>query len=196
MSTPLATSGAMTRADGGYFAGYASVFGRIDKGRDIVVKGAFARSIAERGPRGIKVLWQHDPREPIGVLEEIREDDYGLFVRARLLHDVRRASEARALLQAAAVDGLSIGYKTVAADTDDRTGVRQLRDVDLWEVSLVTFPMQEAARVVQFKSAAGWSDVVRALRQFEWGMSELATRARHRLGTTPHFKVTDTRRFI
>lgn len=185
MPTPLATSGAPTRVDGGHFTGYASVFGRIDKGRDIVLKGAFARSIAERGPRGIKVLWQHDPREPIGVLEDIREDDYGLFVRARLLHDVRRASEARALLQAAAVDGLSIGYKTVAADTDERTGVRQLKDVDLWEVSLVTFPMQEAARVVHFKSADRWGDIVRTLRQYEWGMSDLAARVRHRSSAVP-----------
>lgn len=150
----------------GYFAGYASVFGRLDRGRDIVLKGAFARSIAERGPQGIKVLWQHDPREPVGVLEDIGEDDHGLYVKARLLMDVRRAREARALLAAAALDGLSIGYRPIVADRDEKTGVRTLKDVDLWEVSLVTFPMQEAARITSFKTMsvpAAWTEAVRSL---------------------------------
>lgn len=152
-------------ASGAYFAGYASIFNRVDRGRDIVVKGAFQRSIHERGARGIKVLWQHDPREPVGVLEDIREDDVGLYVKARLLTDVRRAREARALMAAAALDGLSIGYRAVAADRDENTGIRQLYDVDLWEVSLVTFPMQEAARITSFKTCpqSNWGEVSQAL---------------------------------
>lgn len=150
-------------ADAGGFEGYASVFGLPDRGRDIVMRGAFARSIRERRARGIKLLWQHDPSEPIGMLDEIREDARGLFVRGRLLLNLKRAKEAHALMRAGALDGLSIGYRTIRADRQAKTGLRRLLDLDLWEVSLVTFPMQEAARISAFKSdslaseAATWN---------------------------------------
>jgi HK97 family phage prohead protease len=167
---------ALPDTDGAFFAGYASIFNRVDRGRDIVMKGAFARSIRERGKRGIKVLWQHDPREPVGVLEDIHEDDVGLYVKARLLTDVRRAREARALMAAAALDGLSIGYRAVVADRDEKTGMRVLRDVDLWEVSLVTFPMQEAARITSYKSCpppspGAWAEVGQALNDLRTRVS-------------------------
>jgi len=156
----------------GAFEGYASVFDRMDRGRDIVCKGAFARSIAERGARGIKLLWQHDPSEPVGVLDSVQEDDRGLFVRGRLLLGLKRAREAHALLRAGALDGLSIGYRTILADRVASTGVRYLKDVDLWEVSLVTFPMQDAARVSAFKATeisdgVIWAHALNRLRHLE-----------------------------
>jgi len=157
----------------GGFEGYASVFDMVDRGRDRVLKGAFARSIRQRGPRGIKLLWQHDPSEPIGVLDHIREDGRGLHVRGRLLLNLKRAGEAYALMRAGALDGLSIGYRTILSDREAKTGVRRLLDVDLWEVSLVTFPMQEAARISAFKStsvdeeARIWGNAFASLRRLE-----------------------------
>lgn len=150
----------------GAFAGYASVFHRVDRGGDRVLPGAFQRSIAQRGARGVRLLWQHDPGAPIGVIDEIGEDGRGLFVKGRLLLDVGRGRDAHALLRGAAIDGLSIGYRTLLSDRD-KDGVRNLREIDLWEVSLVTFPMQPAARVALghgAKSAdAGWTAVLRSL---------------------------------
>ena len=156
----------------GAFEGYASVFDRIDRGRDIVLKGAFARSIAERGARGVKLLWQHDPSEPIGVLDRVAEDGRGLHVTGRLLLGLKRAREAYALLQAGALDGLSIGFRTILADREAKSGARVLKDVDLWEVSLVTFPMQDAARITLFKNAPAperdaWGTALSTLRQIE-----------------------------
>jgi uncharacterized protein len=128
--------------------GYASVFGLRDKGGDMVVPGAYAASLKGLQRRGEKVrmLWQHDPAQPIGVWDEVFEDMRGLFVRGRLLEDVARAREARALLEAGAVDGLSIGYRTVRAEAVAGGG-RRLLELELWEVSLVTFPMQAEARL-------------------------------------------------
>jgi len=144
----------------GTFAGYASLFGRADMSRDMVMRGAFRTSLAKRGAAGIKMLFQHDPGEPIGVWEEIREDANGLFVRGRLMADVARAREVLALMRAGALDGLSIGFKTVRGRTDPATGIRQLLEVDLWEVSVVTFPMLPDARVSAVKSA----DLAAAIR--------------------------------
>lgn len=149
----------------GAFAGYASVFHRVDRGGDRVLPGAFAKSIARRGPRGVRLLWQHDPSTPIGVIDEIAEDGRGLFVKGRLLLEVARGREAHALLCGAAIDGLSIGYRTLLAERD-RDGVRNLREIDLWEVSLVTFPMQPAARVAALDhgaKSAGWTEVLRSV---------------------------------
>ena len=134
----------MTVHDGHVIAGYASFFGKADQGGDIVVKGAYGKSLGKGGK--IKMLWQHDPAQPIGVWDEVREDAKGLWVKGRLLPDVAKAREAAALLAAGAIDGLSIGYRTVKARKDD-TGKRHLTELDLWEVSLVTFPMLPDARV-------------------------------------------------
>jgi HK97 family phage prohead protease len=144
----------LTQVDAdGTFAGYASLFGRADLGRDMVMPGAFRTSLTKRGPAGIKMLFQHDPNEPIGIWEEIHEDANGLVVRGRLMTDVGRAREVLALMRAGALDGLSIGFKTVRGRTDAATGVRQLLEVDLWEVSVVTFPMLPDARVSAVKAA-------------------------------------------
>lgn len=158
---PLTETGAWT------FEGYASLFGRPDLGNDIVLPGAFAGSLARRGPTGVKLLWQHDPAEPIGVWEAIREDARGLFVRGRLIPELARAREARALLKSGALDGLSIGFRTEKARTDPRRGVRELIAVDLWEISLVTFPLLPEARVSAAKgvSADPMTDLARMIRR-------------------------------
>ncbi len=135
----------------GTFSGYASRFNIADLGRDLVLPGAFHESISKRGPRGIKMLFQHDPSEPIGVWMELREDAHGLFVRGRVLPEVARGREVLALMRAGALDGLSIGFKTVQGRTDAKSGIRKLSRVDLWEISVVTFPMLPEARVSAVK---------------------------------------------
>ena len=134
--------------DGAVIAGYASVFGVPDRGNDVVERGAYGASLKRlrEAGRSVKMLWQHDPAEPIGVWDEVREDEKGLFVKGRLLPNVARAREAAALIEAGAIDGLSIGYRTVRA-TKDKAGRRRLAELELWEVSLVTFPMLPEARV-------------------------------------------------
>ncbi len=134
----------VTVTDGTTISGYASLFGAADQGGDTVQQGAYAASLATG--RGIKMLWQHDPAQPIGVWDEVREDAKGLWVKGRLLTDVAKGREAAALITAGAIDGLSIGYRTVKATKND-TGGRLLSELDLWEVSLVTFPMLPEARV-------------------------------------------------
>jgi Escherichia/Staphylococcus phage prohead protease len=139
---------AVNITDGSVIAGYASLFGQVDQGGDVVQKGAYAVSIgalAEAGQR-VKMLWQHDPAQPIGVWEEVREDVRGLWVKGRLLDSTQKGREAAALIAAGAIDGLSIGYRTKKAGKTDR-GQRLLTELELWEVSLVTFPMLPSARV-------------------------------------------------
>lgn len=136
-----------TVAEDGRIEGYASLFGEADQSGDVVAEGAFAKGLAAmRGQgRSVKLLWQHDPGEPIGVWDSVSEDERGLRVRGRLLSEVRRGAEALALLRAGAVEGLSIGYRTVRAGRLPEGG-RLLQEVELWEVSLVTFPMLPSAR--------------------------------------------------
>lgn len=151
--TKFARAALESVAEDGTFSGYASLFGRPDLGRDIVLPGAFRASIARRGAAGIRMLFQHDPAQPIGVWTEIREDGQGLFVRGKLTAGVGRAREVLSLMRAGALDGLSIGYRTVRGRTDAKTGNRSLIEVDLWEISVVTFPMLPEARVSQVKAA-------------------------------------------
>lgn len=136
----------------GSFAGYASLFNREDLGRDIVLPGAFRESLAARGPRGIKLLFQHDANQPIGVWTTLEEDGRGLYAQGRLMREVGRAREVMALMRAGALDGLSIGFKTVKARRDRATGVRRLERIDLWEISIVTFPLLPEARVTTTKT--------------------------------------------
>ncbi|WP_274424871.1 HK97 family phage prohead protease [Chelativorans sp. YIM 93263] len=138
----------------GSFSGYASLFGRVDLGRDVVERGAFADSITKRGAAGIRMLFQHDPNQPIGAWREIREDANGLFVRGKLATGVARAREVRELMRERALDGLSIGFRTVRAANEARTGIRRIKQADLWEISIVTFPMLPEARVDKVKGGA------------------------------------------
>lgn len=138
----------LTLVAGSKIEGYASLFGICDQGGDVVEPGAYRASLVglQASRRRVKMLWQHEPREPIGVWDDVSEDNHGLYVRGRLLTDVARAREAAALIEAGAIDGLSIGYRTVRAAKDSQ-GHRVLSEVELWEVSLVTFPMLPEARV-------------------------------------------------
>lgn len=137
----------------GVIEGYASLFGTIDQARDMVMPGAFADTLNRRGLRRIPMLFQHDPSEPIGIWLELREDFRGLFARGRLIPDVQRAREVLALLREGAIDGLSIGFRAAQARLDPQTRVRKLIAVDLWEISIVTFPLLASARVTAVKKA-------------------------------------------
>jgi HK97 family phage prohead protease len=147
----------------GAIEGYASLFGEIDQARDMVMPGAFAQTLRLRGVRRVPMLFQHDPAEPIGIWLELREDSHGLYARGRLIPDVVRAAEVLALLRAGASDGLSIGFRTVKGRIDPKTRIRKLDAVDLWEISIVTFPLLAGARVRAVKEAPGVHE--RLLRQ-------------------------------
>lgn len=132
--------------DQGTFEGYLSVFGNVDLGGDVVEKGAFDKTLQERGT--FPLLWQHDHKSPIGTLDA-ETNDRGLRVRGKLLLSVAKAREAYDLLKAGIVKGLSIGYEAVKADHKD--GIRRLREVKLHEGSLVTFAMNPLATVEAVK---------------------------------------------
>jgi len=137
----------------GYFTGYASAFDVVDNQKDSIQQGAFLESLAKKdNGKKIKFLWQHDSSQPIGYFEEIYEDFYGLFVKGKFLLELEKAQEAYTLLKAGAVEGLSIGYRTKKAKIDPKTGVRQIQQLDLFEISLVTFPANDAATVRMVKA--------------------------------------------
>ena len=131
------------------FAGYAAIFDRADRGGDVVRAGAFARSL-KRGVGAVPLLWQHDSGRPVGRIEYLKEDRRGLRVIARLSAG-SAGREAAALLQEGAVAGLSFGYRVRKAAG---TRPRELQDVELVEVSLVTLPMQPKARVHALEETA------------------------------------------
>lgn len=155
--------------EAGTFTGYGAVFGNVDQGRDLVVRGAFAESLAAWRAKGKlpKFLWQHDARKPIGVWTDMTEDDHGLFVKGRFTAGVKQADEAYALLKDGALDGLSIGYATLDDEIDRAAGVRKLIKLDLMEVSLVTFAMNPAAGVTGVKAGPP-----RTIREFEAALRE------------------------
>ena len=155
--------GELALKEGAEIAGYASLFGAADQGGDVVQRGAYGGSLGRLAAagRGVKMLWQHDPSRPIGVWDEVREDARGLYVKGRLLLEVQAAREAHVLLQAGAIDGLSIGYRTLRAEKAG--GQRLLHEIELWEVSLVTFPMLPEARVQA--SVSDEADLARTLAE-------------------------------
>ncbi len=152
----------LVMSEGHVVQGYASLFGKTDQGDDVVQKGAYAASLKRLAARQgrVKMLWQHDPGQPIGVWDEVKEDATGLWVKGRILPQVERGREVAALVQAGAIDGLSIGYRTVKAERDGK-GQRLLSELELWEVSLVTFPMLPEARVAAKADALddGWRHI-------------------------------------
>jgi hypothetical protein len=127
------------------FEGYASLFGVADSAGDVVAPGAFARSL--RDISRIRLLYQHVASEPIGVWEQMIEDSTGLYVRGRILTDLERGRDVLALLREGALDGLSIGFRTVRAQRNAVTKQRTLLEVELWEVSVVTFPLLKGSHV-------------------------------------------------
>ncbi len=151
----------------GTFEGFGSVFGNVDSYKEVVAAGAFAESLASWKTAGRlpPVLWQHRSGEPIGPYLEMEERPVGLWVKGQLLvDDVQKAKEAHALMKAKAVNGLSIGFVTREDSYDRVTGIRTLKKVDLWEVSVVTFPANPSAQISSVKSAI---DAVQTLSEAE-----------------------------
>ena len=163
----------LTRIDAdGTFSGYASLFGAEDLGRDVLMPGAFKNSLVKQGAGGVRMLFQHDPNVPIGVWDIVREDERGLYVKGRLTLDVEKAREVHALMLDGGLNGLSIGFKTIKGKRDQKTGVRQIFEVDLWEISVVTFPMLPEAKITSVKTAigkaaAGKQSAIPTTREFE-----------------------------
>tara|TARA_Y100001938_G_C8048448_1_gene410259 strand:- start:423 stop:1076 length:654 start_codon:yes stop_codon:yes gene_type:complete len=149
-------------SDTGEFEGYGSVFGVKDSYSDIVVKGAFQKSLDKHKEKGSlpALLWQHQMDEPIGVYSEMKEDDNGLFVKGRLLiDDDPLAKRAHSHLKAGSISGLSIGYSINDYEYDNQKDAFILKDLDLWEVSLVTFPANEEARISDVKTALNTGEI-------------------------------------
>lgn len=140
--------------DDGTFEGYGSVFNNVDKGHDVVEPGAFKKSLEDWAKKGKlpKMLRDHDPTSPVGVYTEMKEDQHGLWVAGRFTKGVAKATETHLLLKDGAIDGLSIGYRTKDYEIDYDLGVRILKEIDLWEVSIVTMPMNESAFVTAVKN--------------------------------------------
>lgn len=153
----------------GFFSGYGSVFNVVDSYREAVAPGAFEASLKELQSKGRKVpiLWQHNSREPLGAYTVVKEDKVGLYLEGQLLiNDIARAKEAYALMQAGAVTGLSIGYYVRDSSYDEKERITTLKQLDLSEVSVVTFPALDVARVDSVKSALANGDLP-TLPEFE-----------------------------
>lgn len=132
---------------GGRFTGYASLFGVEDLSHDIIMPSAFDKTLTDRDPASVKMLYQHNPAEPVGRWDVIRTDRKGLYVEGHLMLDLQKAREVHVLMQSGVLDGLSIGFKALSGRRDAKSGVRRLHAVDLWEISVVTFPMLQGARI-------------------------------------------------
>lgn len=139
-------------SEDGTFSGYASLFGVTDLGGDSVQPGAFTKSLKIKPAAKIKMLRGHDTTEPIGVWTHIEEDARGLKATGRLILDTVKGRETYALLKAGALDGLSIGYRTKKETFDRKNNVRMLNELDLFEISVVTFPMLTTATISRVKS--------------------------------------------
>lgn len=139
--------------ESGTFSGYGSIYGNKDAYGDVVMPGAFGKSLAEHARKGSKpkMFWQHDPHEPIGSWVNAEEDTKGLWLEGRLNMEVQRAREAYALLKAGDIDGLSIGYHVVSAEPDEKAGVLRLKELKLAEVSIVSIGANERALVDSVK---------------------------------------------
>ncbi len=139
---------------GGTIAGYASVFDEIDAQSDVVAKGAFVKSLAKykQGKNNPAMLWMHDTAEPIGVWTHVAEDARGLYVEGKLAIKTQHGADAYELLKMGAITGLSIGYTAIKSIKDSKTKIRTLTEVELFEVSLVTFPANVLARVHTVKT--------------------------------------------
>jgi HK97 family phage prohead protease len=136
--------------ESGFFSGYASVFSIIDNHNDVIMPGSFSNAINNH--KNIKLLWQHKEEQPIGQILHLEEDSYGLKIEARLLRDVQQADEAYVLIKEGAIKGLSIGYRVKDFIIDPNEGVRYIKEIELFEVSLVTFPANNRAEITAVKS--------------------------------------------
>jgi len=153
----------------GRITGYGAVFGNVDQGNDVIMPDAFNGCITRALEKGYKpkMLWQHDPSQPIGVWDMMKADERGLLMQGRVIADVAKGREAIALLKAKAVDGLSIGYKTTDCEYEenDLGMIRKIKAADVWETSIVTFPMNPEATVTDVKQLQSPREVERLLRK-------------------------------
>lgn len=164
-------------SEDGTIEGYGSVFGVLDNYDDVIAKGAFSATLAAHKKAGTMpaMLWQHDADDPIGIWMEMAEDAKGLRVKGQLCLETAKGKEAHALLKMGALNGLSIGFMSKAWKYDAETDVRTLTEIDLWEVSLVTFPANEKARITNVKSADELTtpkDAEKALRDAGFSKSD------------------------
>lgn len=136
------------------FCGYASLFNEVDGAGDVVSPGAFRKSLRTRPPSGVRLLYQHSAFEPIGVWQDIREDSKGLFVRGRLITETTRARDVMRLIRDNALNGLSIGFRTKRAVRDSVRHLRILQEIDLWEISVVTFPLSDKCQIFPISQGA------------------------------------------
>jgi HK97 family phage prohead protease len=139
----------------GHFSGYASVYNVIDAYREVVAPGAFANTLRKWQSRNRlpPALWQHRSAEPVGPFTKMVEDERGLYTEGQLLvRDVQRAREARALMQSKTVDGMSIGFNSVVEEWNSDTKLLTLKEIDLWEVSIVTFPANQESLITEVRS--------------------------------------------
>lgn len=139
-------------ADDGTFTGLAAVYGNQDLGGDIIMPGAFAKTISDKQGE-VPLLWQHDAREPIG-LALLKDSAEGLVVDGNLVMQSPTAQKAYALMKAGVLKGLSIGYDTIVSEYDRENDIRRLKELRLWEVSTVTFPMNPRAQITDIKCIA------------------------------------------
>ncbi len=137
--------------DDGTIEGYASTW-TPDQGGDLILKGAFAKTLATRPITRVKMLREHEPRRIVGVWLDAREDERGLYVKGRVIMDTTDGREAHALMRAGALDGLSIGYRSIRDRIDRAKNLRVIEEVDLLEISVVTFPMNATATVTAVKA--------------------------------------------
>ncbi|MEO1701454.1 MAG: HK97 family phage prohead protease [Pseudomonadota bacterium] len=151
----VSTNAVNVEADGS-FSGYASVFDVVDLGEEQVAPGAFKDCLKAKGAKGIRMLFQHDPDAPIGHWTRVEEDRYGLAVSGVIDTNIEKGREVLSMLRTGALDGLSIGFKAVETNADPHSGVRRIIKADLWEISIVTFPMLPQARVHDVKSSGRW----------------------------------------
>ena len=169
----------------GRFEGYASVFNNTDLGNDVIKTGAFRKSLRKRGVKGVKLLYQHKTDMPIGVFEEIKEDEHGLMVKGKLALKTQAGQEAYELLKMGALDAMSIGFRANPDEVsyDKRTNKRMIGEVDLMEISLVTFPMNPQAKVRSVKgeevSIREWENGMRDAFSLSRSEAKVAAKAVH-----------------
>ena len=170
----------------GKFEGYGSVFGNKDLGNDVIQSGAFTKSLKKKKPKDVKLLYQHKSEMPIGVFDEIKEDDNGLYVKGRLALKTQAGQEAYELMKMGALDGLSIGFRVNPDEVsyDKRSRKRIIKEVELMEVSLVTFPMNPKAKVRSVKgdeiSIREWENGLRDAFHLSRSEAKVAAAAVHK----------------
>ena len=138
--------------DTGFFQGYASVFNVVDYAGDVILPNAFSG----RNYKNIKLLWQHEHKTPIGIIDEIYEDEKGLFVSGRIFLALEKGREAHILIQNQVTDHLSVGYQVI--DSYYKDNIRYITKVNLWEISIVTFPANKLAEITNIKEIQQLND--------------------------------------